>query len=172
MIDVLSASHRLAQLPMPDAGIDRQRNKLIAAVQAGAIALRDINLTRTRSRPTVPRRGYPAAAACGRRKRAHGRRSRVLPSRSLAVHEIGELHDVLDPLGVGTLLPRRGRGAQLRLQLLDQARQRARAVRRVIICVPGSLPSATKVSDMIAPDAATAAGSIFEVMTCTPSAYR
>jgi predicted DCC family thiol-disulfide oxidoreductase YuxK len=30
--------------PVCDAGIDRQRNKLIAAVQAGTIAFRDINL--------------------------------------------------------------------------------------------------------------------------------
>jgi predicted DCC family thiol-disulfide oxidoreductase YuxK len=30
--------------PVCDAGIDRQRNKLLAAVQAGAIAFRDINL--------------------------------------------------------------------------------------------------------------------------------
>jgi len=30
--------------PVCDAGIDRQRNKLIAAVQSGAIAFRDINL--------------------------------------------------------------------------------------------------------------------------------
>jgi predicted DCC family thiol-disulfide oxidoreductase YuxK len=30
--------------PVCDAGIDRQRNKLIAAVQAGAIEFRDINL--------------------------------------------------------------------------------------------------------------------------------
>jgi len=30
--------------PVCDAGIDRQRNKLIAAVKAGAIAFRDINL--------------------------------------------------------------------------------------------------------------------------------
>jgi predicted DCC family thiol-disulfide oxidoreductase YuxK len=31
--------------PICDAGIDRQRNKLIAAVQAGALAFRDINET-------------------------------------------------------------------------------------------------------------------------------
>jgi predicted DCC family thiol-disulfide oxidoreductase YuxK len=30
--------------PVCDAGIDRQRNKLVAAVQAGTIAFRDINL--------------------------------------------------------------------------------------------------------------------------------
>jgi predicted DCC family thiol-disulfide oxidoreductase YuxK len=30
--------------PVCDAGIDRQRNKLLAAVQAGTIAFRDINL--------------------------------------------------------------------------------------------------------------------------------
>ena len=30
--------------PVCDAGIDRQRNKLLAAVKAGAIAFRDINL--------------------------------------------------------------------------------------------------------------------------------
>src|ERR1051325_11264743 len=30
--------------PVCDAGIDRQRNKLLAAVQAGTVAFRDINL--------------------------------------------------------------------------------------------------------------------------------
>jgi predicted DCC family thiol-disulfide oxidoreductase YuxK len=49
--------------PVCDAGIDRQRNKLIAAVQAGRISFRDINESPRRSRPTA-RRSTTSGAVC------------------------------------------------------------------------------------------------------------
>ena len=63
--------HRLVvwyntRCPVCDAGIDWQRNKLLAAVRTGAISFKDINESPRGSPPRRLARRHPPSPACDR----------------------------------------------------------------------------------------------------------
>jgi predicted DCC family thiol-disulfide oxidoreductase YuxK len=66
--------------PVCDAGIDRQRNRLIAAVQAGTIAFRDINLE-----PDALARFGASLEDVRRRLHATGEAGRLLVGADVAI---------------------------------------------------------------------------------------